>query len=585
VSEPTSLDATVNRPWAEMVSDVLQRTSDPAGAAVNDLSQKIVAAIASEVAAVLPPGRAPADLAPRLAAVLPDVLPALAQALIAPAGGGLLGAATALTAVTLRLTKLRDILRVLTQIFEDEVSLRTALGAAAVSASPAASGGTGRWTLTDPEIAYYRRLLEPGTAGATRTTKLVDTFRMGPIPQTEDADALMLRAQQADIVSLQPVPCPQPGYALLREPLNPGAYMEIGKAVHAAAERALRAQRAKSTLVFDAMVFPPGATAGTHLARYSKADPNKGGRDLRLRILWETFKWYSGDTARGKYLFLRADMVDLDELQLWEVKPRRSLAMGAVQSWLYRARYNAAWAPYAAGQTDRSAGYLKWGGSFLAQPIMVAVGPNLVAAMATHPLMPGLVMYDLYRKNTDDEERKLRALREAVRRALDRDAQQRRGQQPAVVPMGQPLPAPPAQAPLPRPSGGKGQGSGAPAPGQRPPALPEKPPANDNEEGEGELQPAAARSGNAVLERLSLLLALIVGIIIFVLTRGGLRINPSPATGGGVFGPVGPYGPYGPFDGDRNATGPIAQRPASSFRNEIDSVMQDLASSGFPISA
>ena len=401
----------------------------------------------------------------------------------------------------------------------------------------------GRWQCNESELAYFQERLKDRSPrgllkGPTRTQKLLEALKLGPIPQTEDVDGLLQRAKLGELQEwLVPLP-PGLGWQLAVFPPPPDlTAARIGRLVHIAVEREYRRCFPARTVVFDSRVH--FSTYEKDLGDFSSADPQGDPFDFRLRMAFEAFKAFKGDQP-GPFFDLRADIFDATTLEIWEIKPRQSASMGAVQSWLYESRFNATWAPYAVSQIDPDRGFAGWGHRWPERPLTVDLSDKYRAVIKAS-IVPGLIVYDVFersRKSQEESKYLKECVPELVRRMLEREAQQPilipiPGQLPGQLPepVRPPIVAPgPAGSPeIPQESGTKGTEGSKPAQGE---------PANDNVEGEGAGQ-QAAKDLNP--DTLMLVLQLMAAMALFLLTLEtiGAQLKPAPATGL----------PIGPFDG------------------------------------
>ncbi len=414
-----------------------------------------------------------------------------------------------------------------------------------------------RWEPTDEELNYFAsfsgddlvtsipkptvKVKNPKFPLPARTQKIVEMFKKGPIPMTEDVSALKRRTQFGEAVQQYAIAWIGGKYRLAEFP--PGIEglrirAALGTQVHNAIDVWYRAEHPLNVIVSDAKVYRNGIESP--LSKYKDVDPTGADKvDVRLRMAYEAFMFYRGDDPAGAY-YMRADLLDLTTLEVFEIKPRASAAKAALQSWLYKAGFNSAWAPYAAGAIDAREGFVRWGRGWPRTKLQIPLGQKYMAVVVAGKV-PGLLLYDVFEKVPDDEEEKelqRRVWEEAVRRSIEKIIDSPR---PVTVPHspGQQQPVrPPVRVPGPMPSPGPVEGE----PAKPPSWWPDSEAANDNQEtspdkGDKQEEQVAARD----IGELPLLILLALIAILSILA-GGIRIQgPMESPAGGAF-PIFPLG-------------------------------------------
>lgn len=491
-----------------------------------------------------------------------------------------LGVTTEAVSAILPVGALGEVVSALPQLLRAAAPLRDLIGSLfqgkqaiqTLIARTRADPRPGRWNPSDAEMNYFARFsgddlitavptsrpraslkaAGPKFPVSARTMKIVELFGRGPIPKTEDVGALTARVRQGEGEQVFQIAWAGGGYRPAQMPAGGVGLRlraQLGTMVHNAVERRYRFEHPMNTVLCDTVVYRDGATA--QLAEYEHVDPHSADiMSVRLRMAYEAFMFYRGDESVGRHN-LRADILDMSSMEVFEIKPRASAAKAALQSWLYKGGFNSVWKEYASGALDPDVGFVHWGRGWPRNRMEIPLGRKYMAVVAAGKV-PGLILYELYEKVPDDEEdkqAKRRVWEECVRRAIDNETAR-------PVPVGVGVPQGPR---VPQPAGQPGRMPGTVPASEEEELVPpepswwpdiEVPGANDNEEtvpGKGDEEVAGESEGDlaAAREAIALILAALLTFLIYLVmgALGGVGIRLSPAPSSSSFAPIGPTFP------------------------------------------
>jgi hypothetical protein len=421
-----------------------------------------------------------------------------------------------------------------------------------VTTAKSAMGATGvqhrtqRWRPTDAEVDRLRQWLADRTTtrnklvGATRLKKLLELFTRGPIPKTEDVPGLMVRGYAAEAQEQAGIAFLGPGWVVATFAQGDRRPARFGGVVHTAVQNRYVLQNSSHAIVRDAAVHRP--TGATTLVEHKDADPSGDPIEFRLRILYEASAFFRGDDAARGY-DLRGDLVDATTLEVWEIKPLGSAAMGAIQSYVYKARYNDGWRTYATTKPDSGSRFMEFGRPWLA-PMTIPLDRDHIAIARSCPNVNGLIVYEVYRRVRKGEEQR-DTIADAMSDAMAADAVRELLRRwlwwespvsiPVRLPDEHPGVAPPAVDVPSRGPGKESDPKGDTRPAQPPDGS--NGAANDNVEGEGEREAAAAAKALAALIAaglVTMLVAILLRMLIPIL-MAALALGAAAAAAGMLF--------------------------------------------------
>jgi hypothetical protein len=288
----------------------------------------------------------------------------------------------------------------------------------------------------------------------SRAARRVGTF--GPVDDTPGWELITSRVVIAAIrVTIGP-PREIPGFRRIH--LRRADAAQAGGDVHAVVQERYVAEHPRSLAVTDRVVWIEGARAGglSPLANgKTRLPPGYADGATRQQLQYLDYS-LRGARLRNQ----RADISDLTEHTVFEIKPRSGAAYGVPQLWEYHAGYNQAaqWIPdppqparidrdaYPYVQGTHRNSHTLTEGSWVPEPSLMKVGFWLWADVFMDAEVPGVLLYDLYVPSPPDEQEDAQRVG-PLRRVLDalRDAL---GDIP-LVPPGRVEP-PPAEGPDPR---------------------------------------------------------------------------------------------------------------------------------------
>lgn len=279
---------------------------------------------------------------------------------------------------------------------------------AEVEESPDVGAAAGGFPTGD-QLAYLRRRY--GDRVADEATRVRD---YGDIDDTPNSILIGARVLAAEAV-LGDVK-PLPGWHIRR------SNRRIGIDVHELVrDRYVTAHRG-SLVVADRVVYVFGFDIGT-LAPYANGQqqmpPGFRNPYTRQQLQYLNFSLRGGDRR-----FQRTDITDLTDKTVYEVKPRSRAPQGVLQLWSYLAGYNVGAQYIPDGVTEPRLGRAAYPyvqgfprnphviseGDWRPEPSVfpIRVSKDTIAAVATYPQLPGLLLYDLYERVREAEQEEAR---------------------------------------------------------------------------------------------------------------------------------------------------------------------------------
>jgi hypothetical protein len=171
--------------------------------------------------------------------------------------------------------------------------------------------------------------------------------------------------------------------ALLAPPGSMRPSAADGQIVHLAVQEAYRAQHPGHLVCADRRVYAASRGAGMRLGRLARGQTIYTALDLAQRSI------------RGAAL--RADIVDFTPgvMAMYEIKPRAQAARGVVQLWAYIWAFNMLTELMGLGEGFMGPG-THW--NLGAPAFIVPLPGGRFAVPFTRPGMPGLILYDVFRR-------------------------------------------------------------------------------------------------------------------------------------------------------------------------------------------
>ena len=276
------------------------------------------------------------------------------------------------------------------------------------------------------QLEELERFGEKAVETAKKITKWAN------IDCTPDLSVITMRLRIAEKVALAPAP----SMPLVKSiPSN----TRIGVEVHRLVTEQYVKNHTSSLIVADRAVYAEGKRVGTLSAILSgrhklpKAYDN-GYTMQQLRFLDHSLRG-------GQKIFKRADITDLTEKTVYEVKPRLGASGAVVQLWEYLAGYNMSAQfipdgqsvrreqrkayPYAPGEACKNPHVIVEGSWKPAPDTFELRGrPGAIAVVFTEPELPGLLLYDVYVPSEENEEGEgdaLRAFLDLIRAIIARE--------------------------------------------------------------------------------------------------------------------------------------------------------------------
>jgi hypothetical protein len=301
---------------------------------------------------------------------------------------------------------------------------------------------------TPEQLEELERFGEKVVETAKGITKWAD------IDCTPDLSVIIMRLRIAEKVALASAPPMSPPFRSIT------SNSRIGVEVHRLVTEQYVKDHTDSLIVADRVVYAEGKRVGTLSAILSGR--NKLPKAYDNGYTMQQLRFLDHSLRGGQKIFKRADITDLTEKTVYEVKPRLGASGAVVQLWEYLAGYNMSAQfipddqsvrreqrkayPYAPGQECKNPHVIAEGTWKPApETFVLSSRPGAIAVVFTEPELPGLLLYDVYAPQTEDEESDaLRAFLDLIRVIIGREILRRNFPGPEP-----PQPPPPGNGKLP----------------------------------------------------------------------------------------------------------------------------------------